>query len=178
MLFLMTKQDRHPIDFDTAGTVEMVMAAFVLGLEVPLLFIIMARQGTTLLVPVGILVFTVFLPLALVWMLWLPWSVRWNFRPLSEHAEVRTMQSLCGFNNCVRLAADDYGLHAALNRPFRWMAAEPFSIPWSEMDWMNQGGVGRFSQTRKVRISGKSLVVPSWVYEAAERFQCGDSGRS
>ena len=66
MLFLMTKQDRHPIDFDTAGTVEMVMAAFVLGLEVPLLFIIMARQGTTLLVPVGILVFTVFLPLALI----------------------------------------------------------------------------------------------------------------
>ena len=63
MLFLVTKQDRHPIDFDTAGTVEMVMAAFVLGLEVPLLFIIMARQGTTLLVPVGILVFTVFLVL-------------------------------------------------------------------------------------------------------------------
>ena len=174
---LMTKQDRHPIDFDTAGTVEMGVTALVLGLEGPLLFMIMARQGTTLLVPVGILLLTVVISLTLIWMLWRPWSIRWNFRPPSEQAEVRTMQSLSGFNNCVRLAADDYGLHATLNRPFRWMAAEPFSIPWSEMVWMEQRASGRFSQSSKVRVSGKCLVVPSWVYEAAERHHFGVSGR-
>ena len=174
----MTQQDRHPIDFDTAGTVEMGVATLVIGLEGPLLFFVMARQGTALLVPFGILLFTVVISVALVLMLWRPWSVRWKFRPLSEQAEVRTMQSLCGFNNCVRLAADDYGLHAALNRPFRWLAAEPFSIPWSEIDWMEQGRVGRFSQSRKARISGKSLVVPVWLYKAAQRHHFENPSRS
>ena len=166
----MPKQDRHPIDFDSAGPVEMGVTALVLALEGPLLFIFIARQGTNPLLAAGILLLPVVILLPLIWMLWRPWSVRWDFRPPGEHAEIRTMQSLSGFNNCVRLAADDYGLHATLNRPFRWMGGEPFSIPWSEMDWMDQASFGRFTQTRKASVSGKSLVLPNWVYEAAERY--------
>ncbi len=166
----MTQQDRHPTDFDTAGTVEMSVTALVLALEGPLLFFIITRQGASPLLAAGILLLPVVIVLPLIWMLWRPWSVRWEFRSPGEHAEIRTVQSLSGFNNCVRLAADDYGLHATLNRPFRWLGGEPFSIPWSEIDWMDQGSFGRFSQTRKASVSGKSLVVPSWVYEAAERY--------
>lgn len=174
----MPKQDRDPVDFDTAGSVEIGLTALVLGLEGPLLFTIMALQGVNPLMAVGIVLLPVVILHLLIWMLWRPWSVRWSFCPPGEHAEIRTVQSLSGFNNCVRLAADDYGLHATLNRPFRWMAGEPFSIPWSEMDWMDQGSFGRFTQTRKARVSGKSLVVPNWVYEAAERHYFGDSAQA
>ena len=42
------KQDRHPIDFDTAGSGEMAVLALVLGLEGPLLTTIMLKQGASL----------------------------------------------------------------------------------------------------------------------------------
>ena len=79
------------------------------------------------------------------------------------------MQSLVGFNHCVRLATDRYGLHATLNRPFRWLQGEPFSIPWSEISWEEQGAFGKFTDTRKATVDGRSLTLPDWVYEAAQQ---------
>ena len=103
------KQDRHPIDFDTAGSGEMAVLALVLGLEGPLLTTIMLKQGASLVMALGVLLLPVAIILPLVWVLWRPWPSRWLFEPLQEDAEVRTMQSLVGFNHCVRLATDRYG---------------------------------------------------------------------
>ena len=81
---------------------------------------------------------------------------------------MQTMQSLAGFNRCVRLATDCYGVHATLNRPFRWLLGEPFSIPWSELQWEAQGPFAKFTDTRKGFVGGRSLTFPNWVYEAAQ----------
>ena len=80
---------------------------------------------------------------------------RWLFEPLQEDAEVRTMQSLVGFNRCVRLATDRYGVRT-LNRPFRWLRGEPFSIPWSAISWEEQGAFGKFTDTRRATVDGRS----------------------
>ena len=165
----MQKQDRHPIDFDTAGSGEMAVLALVLGLEGPLLTTILLKQGASLVMALGVLLLPVAIILPLVWVLWRPWPSRWLFEPLQEDAEVRTMQSLVGFNHCVRLATDRYGVHATLNRPFRWLQGEPFSIPWSEISWEEQGAFGKFTDTRKATVEGRSLTLPNWVYEAAQQ---------
>lgn len=162
------KQDRHPTDFDTAGSGEMALLALVLGLEGPLLTTIMLKQGASLLMALGVLVLPVSIILPLVWVLWRRWSSRWSFESLQEDAQVQTMQSLAGFNHCVRLATDCYGVHATLNRPFRWLLGEPFSIPWSEIQWEAQGAFGKFTNTRKASVGDRSLAFPNWVHEAAQ----------
>lgn len=162
------KQDRHPIDFDTAGSGEMALLALVLGLEGPLLTTIMLKQGASLVMALGILVLPVAIIAPLVGVLWRGWSSRWPFEALREDAQVQTMQSLAGFNRCVRLATDCYGVHATLNRPFRWLLGEPFSIPWSELQWEAQGAFAKFTDTRKGSVGGRSLTFPNWVHEAAQ----------
>ena len=61
------KQDRHPIDFDTAGSGEMAVLALVLGLEGPLLTTIMLKQGASLVMALGVLLLPVGIILPLVW---------------------------------------------------------------------------------------------------------------
>ncbi len=163
------KQDRHPIDFDTAGSAEMAVLALVLGLHGPVLTVIMLKKGGSLVMAMGALVVPMAFIFVLVWLLWHPWSRRWPFESLQEDAEVRTVQSLAGFNNCVRLATDQYGVHATLNRPFRWMSGEPFSIPWSEIEWQEQGTFARITKTRKAIVGGRSLMLPVWVHEVAKQ---------
>ena len=70
------KQDRHPIDFDTAGSGEMAVLALVLGLEGPLLTTIMLKQGASLVMALGVLLLPVGIILPLVWVLWRPWPSR------------------------------------------------------------------------------------------------------
>lgn len=163
------KQDRHPIDFDTAGSAEMGVLALVLGLHGPLLGFLMLKSGATLVTTMAALLLPVAVVYPLLWLLWRPWSSRWPFEPLQEDAEVRTLQSLAGFNNCVRLATDRYGVHATLTRPFRWMSGEPFSIPWSEIEWQPQGSFGRITRSHKAIVGGRSLMLPGWVHEADQQ---------
>ena len=79
------KQDRHPIDFDTAGSGEMALLALVLGLEGPLLTTIMLKQGASLVMALGILVLPVAIIAPLVGVLWRRWSSRWPFEALQPH---------------------------------------------------------------------------------------------
>ena len=148
------KQDRHPIDFDTAGSGEMAVLALVLGLEGPLLTTIMLKQGASLVMALGVLLLPVAIILPLVWVLWRPWPSRWLFEPLQEDAEVRTMQSLVGFNHCVRLATDRYGVHATLNRPFRWLQGSPSLFLGQRSRGKNKGPSGSSPTLAKPWLRG------------------------
>ena len=116
----------------------------------------------------GVLLLPVAIILPLVWGLWRPWSSRWLFEPLQEtasadHAVFGGVQPLRSFGH------RSMRVHATLNRPFRWLQGEPFSIPWSEISWEEQGAFGKFTDTRKATVDGRSLTLPDWVYEAAQQ---------
>ena len=57
------KQDRHPIDFDTAGSAEMGVLALVLGLHGPLVGFLMLKSGATLVTTMAALL----LPVAVIY---------------------------------------------------------------------------------------------------------------
>ena len=94
---------------------------------------------------------------------WRPFFTRWPPRALDSDAQTRKREMILGFPS--RLGVDSYGVHVSAHPLARLFGAQPFSIPWSDIQWCARSRWDRFWNDRKLQAGGERILrLPDWVY--------------
>ena len=94
---------------------------------------------------------------------WRPFFTRWPAHPLDSDAQTRKREMILGFPS--RLGVDSYGVHVSAHPLARLFGAQPFSIPWSDIQWCAGSRRRRFWKDRQLLAGGeRTLRLPDWVY--------------
>ena len=158
----MPQQEVPPDEFTTPLTSHLFTGGLMLGAMIfgrltglPLMKSVIFGGGLLVLLPTLSFVFNC--------IFWRPFFTRWPAHRLEPDAQTRKAEMILGYLS--RLGIDSYGVHVSINPPTRWFGAQPFSIPWSEIEWCPRSRWDRFLNVRKLQAGGeRTLRVPDWVY--------------
>lgn len=158
----MAQQEVHPEEFTTPATSHLLTGGLMVGgmlsarlVGLPFIKSVILCGGLLVLLPTLSFIFNS--------IFWRPFFTRWPAHPLEPDAQTRKSEMILGYLS--RLGIDSYGVHVSINPPTRWFGAQPFSIPWSEIQWCTRSRWDRLLNVRKLKAGGgRTLRLPDWVY--------------